>query len=87
LPLEAFVLEIAVGRKPKADGYIVRQELNQIDRASAALSHFLERLLVCEGERERATLIAQAAIAANKISKANRALKDVLLSGKGNSDE
>jgi hypothetical protein len=76
-----------VGRKPKADGYIVRQELNQIDRAVAELNQFLERLLACESERERATLIAQAAIAANKISKANRALKDVLLSGKGNSDE
>jgi hypothetical protein len=76
-----------VGRKPKADGYIVRQELNQIDRAGAELSQFLERLLTCESERERATLIAQAAIAANKISKANQALKDVLLRGKGSSDE
>ncbi len=76
-----------MGRKPKAGGYIVRQALNQIDRSGAELNHFLERLLVCEGERERATLIAQAAIAANKISTANQALKDVLLSGKGNGDE
>jgi predicted transcriptional regulator len=76
-----------VGRKPKTNGYIVRQELNQIDRAVAELNRFLERLLACESERESATLIAQAAIVANKISKANRALKDVLLSGKGNSDE
>lgn len=76
-----------MGRKPKASGYIVRQALNQIDRSGAELNHLLEQLLVCEGERERATLIAQAAIAANKISKANQALKDILLSGKGNGDE
>ncbi len=76
-----------MGRKPKAGGYIVRQELNQIDRSGAELNHLLERLLVCEGERERATLIAQAAIAANKISKANQVLKGVLLNGKGNRDE
>ncbi len=81
------MLEIKpVGRRPKANGYIVRQELNQIDRAGAELNQFMERLLTCESARERATLIAQAAIAANKISKANRALKDVLLSGRGNND-
>jgi hypothetical protein len=77
---------LPVGRKPKAGGYIVRQELNQIDRAGAELNRFLERLLVCESERERATLIARAVIAANKISKANQTLKGVLLNGKGNRD-
>jgi hypothetical protein len=76
-----------VGRKPKADGYIVRQELNQIERAGAELNRSLERLLMCENEQERATLIALAAIASNKINRANRILREALLSGKGCSEE
>jgi hypothetical protein len=76
-----------VGRKPKADGYIVRQELNQIERAGAELNRSLERLLMCENEQERATLIALAAIASNKINRANRILKEALLSGKSSSEE
>lgn len=76
-----------MGRKPKADGYIVRQELNQIERAGAELNRSLERLLMCENEQERATLIALAAIASNKINRANRILKEALLSGKGSSEE
>jgi hypothetical protein len=75
-----------VGRKPKADGYIVRQELNQIERAGAELNRSLERLLMCENEQERATLIALAAIASNKINRANRILKEALLSSKGSND-
>jgi hypothetical protein len=57
----------------------VRQALNEIDRSGVDLNRSLERLLTCESAPVRSMLIAQAAIAANKIGAANVTLKTVLL--------
>ena len=76
-----------MSRKPRSSGYIVRQAVNEIDRAGVELNRVLERMLTCESGPARALLIAQAAIAANKIGSANGTLKAVLLSGEGRGDE
>ena len=68
-----------MGRKPKSDGYIVRRQLNAIERANVAINRVLEQVLVCESVQVRAILIAQAAIAVNKSGSACGALTAILL--------
>ncbi len=68
-----------MGRKPKRDGYLVRQALNSIDRSGTMINRALERLLEVDGAQARAMLIAEAALANHRISDAVKMLSGILL--------
>lgn len=68
-----------MGRRPKSNGYIARQQLNVIERAGATANRVLEQLLTAESVQVRAVLVAQAAISINKINCATSTLKAIWL--------
>ncbi len=68
-----------MGRRPKINGYITRQQLNAIERSGATINRVLEQLLTAESVQMRAVLIAQGAIAVNKIMPATQVLKAIWL--------
>lgn len=79
-----------MGRKLKSNGYVARQQLNAIERSGAMINRVLEQLLTAESVQVRAVLIAQGAIAINKIGGAAQVLKAIWLvedeDGTGNGD-